>query len=77
MNFNQEFRKIKTANLLAIIIVIYILAFTIFLFFFKVPNENKELMNSMVILIVAMNGAVSGYLYGTRKQDEDNRKPNG
>lgn len=81
MNINQELRKIKTANLLAIIVLIFIMAFTICLFFFTVPKENKELMNTMIFMIVSTNGTICGYLFGTRNREEekniDNRKPNG
>jgi TRAP-type C4-dicarboxylate transport system permease small subunit len=74
MNFNQELRKIKTANLLAIIVVVFIMVFTICLFFLEVPSSNKELMNNMIFVIVAMNGAISGYLFGTRKPDSEDIK---
>ena len=81
MNFNQELRKIKTANLLAIINIVFIMVFTICLFFLTVPKENEQLMNTMIFMIVSTNGAICGYLYGTRKPDDDknidNRKPNG
>lgn len=71
MNFSQEFRKIKTANLLAIVLMVYIMVFSICLFFFIVPKQNERLMDTIIYMIVTANGAICGYLYGTRKSDED------
>lgn len=63
--------KMKTANVVAVVIVFYVMALTAMLFFKTIPEGNKDILNTTVSFVIGTGlSAVVFYLFGYRKQDK-------
>lgn len=70
----SKFLKLKTANIAAILCIIFSHVCALLLFFVPVPSTNKDLLNFMMgyLLATGMAGAIY-YLFNYKKTSEENK----
>jgi predicted permease len=73
----SDIRKIKTQNLVAVIVPIFMFVMFVVLLFKKIPIENKEIIMNLIFYIGGLSSGVGIHLFGGRKQEDkvvnDNR----
>lgn len=62
---------IKTRTLISVVILVFILVYTISLFVYKVPVENKDMVNILLGTILGRVDNIITYYFG-----DDNAKTN-
>lgn len=69
---NKIFENIR--SILAFIIVVLSFAFLFALLFIKLPEENKDILQIATGLVLAALGFVTGYYFGSSKNESDKAK---
>lgn len=70
MNKSYEILKLKTQNVMAILMIAFWIAFVITLMTVKVPYENKEILNTVLLVLSNITAGMAVHFFGGKKEEE-------